>query len=261
MNAPARAKDVVVASMEDGVATVRMNHPAKRNALGTAMLTGLIEAFRGLKSPRVVILRAGLTDTVWSAGFDITAMADGQDPLAEDGLLHRLFACVRDCPAPVIAMLHGSAWGGACDLALRCDMLIADPSASLAFTPARIGLPYDIDGLANAVRRLGVNLAMEMFATGAAITADRAYRLGLLNHLVPAEGLETFTTAMARQIACNAPLAIAAVKAQLRLLTDAPSAELRAQAARMRDAALTSRDYREGVAAFLERRAPRFSGD
>jgi methylmalonyl-CoA decarboxylase len=162
----------------------------------------------------------------------------------------------------VIAMLHGSAWGGACDLALRCDILIGDPSASLAFTPARIGLPYDLEGLANAVRRVGVNIAMEMFATGAPVTADRANQLGLLNHLVPAGELEPFTYGMARQIAGNAPLAVTAAKRQLHMLADCLplSAEQRAEAQRLRETVLASADLREGVAAFLEHRPPRFTG-
>jgi methylmalonyl-CoA decarboxylase len=262
MDKPPIPENVVVATITDGIATIRMNHAAKRNALSVPMLDGMIAAFHRFTDARVVVIRAGEADTVWSAGFDITALADGQDPLAETGKLHALFACVRDCPAPVIAMLHGSAWGGACDLALRCDILIGDPSASLAFTPARIGLPYDLEGLANAVRRVGVNIAMEMFATGAPVAADRANQLGLLNHLVPAGELETFTYGMARQIAGNAPLAVIAAKRQLRLLADylPLSAEQRAEARRLRETVLASADRREGVAAFLEHRPPRFTG-
>ena len=143
-----------------------MQDPARRNALGADMLDGLITAFDGLpEQTRVVVLRAGPEDTVWCAGFDIGALAPGFDPLAPDGTLHALFRRVAECKAPVIAMLHGTAWGGGTDLALRCDILIGDPSCTLAFTPARLGLPYDSPGLLNALLRCGPALAMEMFAT------------------------------------------------------------------------------------------------
>jgi methylmalonyl-CoA decarboxylase len=246
------------ADLEDGVAVLRMNHPAKRNVLSAEMLDGMIAAFAGFAGARAVIIRAGETDSVWSAGFDIAALSAGHDPLAPDGKLHALFNCVADFPAPVIAMLHGSAWGGACDLVLRCDIVIADPTASLAFTPARIGLPYDRAGVANAAARAGAGIALEMFATAQPVAAERAYHFGLLNHLVPEAELEDFTYAMARRIAANAPLAVAAAKRQLRqqaaaMVPTPPGADPRA-------AALASLDYREGVAAFLQRRPPRFTG-
>lgn len=243
----------ILTEMADGVAVLRMNHPARRNVLGAAMLDGMIAAFAGFAGARAVIIRAGETDAVWSAGFDIAALTGGEDPLAPAGRLHALFACVQDFPAPVIAMLHGSAWGGACDLVLRCDIVIADPTASLAFTPARIGLPYDSDGLANAAARAGRNVALEMFATGEPVPAERAYHFGLLNHLVPEAELAAFTHAMARRIAGNAPLAVAAAKRQLGRSAESPGEDHRA-------AALASADYREGVAAFMDRRPPRFTG-
>ncbi len=249
---------MIAASAEDGVATIRLNDPARRNALSTPLLERFIAAFEALGPDiRAVILRAGPDDRVWCAGFDIKELAPGFDPLAPGTLLTRAFACVHDCPAPVIAMLHGSAWGGGCDLALRCDIAIGDPTASLAFTPARLGLPYDLDGLRRAALRAGMNVAMEMFATGAPVPAERGHALGLLNHLVPEAELEEFTYAMARQIAGNAPLSVRAAKRQLSALLNAlptpPADPLRAQA-------LASEDFREGLAAFAARRIPVFTG-
>ena len=103
------------------------------------MLSELIAAFDALTTDtRVVVLRAGSEDPVWCAGFDIKSLEPGYDPLASDGLLQALFTRISDCPAPVIGMVHGSAWGGGTDLALRCDILVGDPSAEFAFTPAKI---------------------------------------------------------------------------------------------------------------------------
>lgn len=176
--------------------------------------------------------------------------------------MHALFRQVRDCRAPVIGMLHGSAWGGGTDLALRCDILIGDPTCSLAFTPARLGLPYDGEGLLNAMLRGGPALALEMFATADPVPAERAYHARLLNHLVPEAELERFTYAMAQRIAENAPLTVSSAKQHIRAMMAAlpmPSA-LSQTLHEGRQAALQSKDYTEGLAAFAEKRTPRFTG-
>ena len=241
-----------------GILTLRLNDPARRNALGPAMLQAFIAAFDAMDpGTRAVVIRAGPADRVWCAGFDIRELAPGRDPLDPAGLLHRAFTCIAACPAPVIAMLHGGAYGGGADLALRCDFAIGDPTAALAFTPAKLGLPYDASGLRNALLRAGHAVAMEMFATGAPIGAERALATGLLNHLVPEAELESFTYAMAAQIATNAPLSIAAAKKQLHAL--AAGVPLPDEAAARR-VALDSEDYREGLAAFAARRTPVFTG-
>lgn len=250
-------------TLDGSVATIRMNDTARRNALSPQMLDALIQAFDGLPAEiRAVVLRAGAEDRVWCAGFDIAELAAGVDPLAQDGALHALFDRVRQCKAPVIGMLHGSAWGGGTDLALRCDILIGDPTASLAFTPARLGLPYDQEGLLNAMLRGGPALAMEMFATADPVDAERALQAGLLNRLVPAAALEEVTYAMAHRIADNAPLTVTSAKRHIRALAAAlslPSA-LSQLLHEGRNAALNSADYAEGLAAFRAKRKPRFAG-
>ncbi len=254
---------VVEVEVGEGVAVIRMEDAARRNALTGPMLDGLIGAFDKLgPDVRAVVLRAGADHRVWCAGFDINALAPGCDPLARDGALQALFRRVSECPAPVIGMLHGSAWGGGTDLALRCDMLIGDPTCSLAFTPARLGLPYDGEGLLNAYLRAGPFLAAEMFATAEPVDAQRALRAGLLNHLAPVSELEVFTMGMARRIAENAPLSVASAKQHLRAFSTAlPLPPGFSQALQEgRRAALESADFAEGLAAFGEKRTPRFTG-
>lgn len=244
------------------VGTITMSHPARRNALGPEMLAGLSAALRATATCRAVILRAGPGDRVWCAGFDIAELQPGHDPLATGGPLMDLFQRLADHPAPVIAMASGSAWGGGADLALRCDMLVVGPAFTLAFTPARLGLPYDTDGLLNVLLRAGPAVATELFVTGTPIDAARAHQLGLANHVVPEAELDAFTLALAGRIAENAPLSVRSAKQQIRALTAAlpiPPATA-ARLAEGRRAALESEDYAAGLAAFHARVPPDFRG-
>lgn len=253
----------MVGTVWDGdVAVITMNDPPRRNALGRNMLLGLTRAFGEATSARAVVLRSAAGSTVWCAGFDINDLAPGVDPLAQGGALQGLFRAVAECPAPVIALLDGTAWGGGADLALRCDIAVATETASLAFTPARLGLPYDPEGLLNVLLRGGLGIAVEMFATGETIGAERALAAGLVNHVVPASEIEAFTMAMARRIAGNAPLSVASAKRQLRALQAAlplPVAQVQALLEE-RQAALASEDFAEGLAAFRGKRRPVFRG-
>lgn len=248
---------------ENGISTVTMHDASRRNALGTDMLTGLIAAFDAMPhDTRVVILRAGDNQPVWCAGFDIRALSRGYDPLARDGQLQTLFSRIAHCPAPVIAMVRGSTWGGGTDLALRCDMVIADTSSQFAFTPARLGLPYDAEGLLNVLLRTGPAVALEMFATAEPILAERALAVGLINHLVESELLEQFTNQIAHNILVNAPLSVSSAKLHLRALAAALSLTLPlAQSlAESRSRALASQDYAEGLSSFAAKRRPQFKG-
>ena len=239
-----------------------MAAPAKRNTLSLAMIKALSSAFDEVLEARAVVLRSIAGASVWCAGFDIGALSPGFDPLAQDGDLQGLFRRIQSHPAPVIAMVHGSAWGGGTDLALRCDIVIGDTTCTLAFTPARLGLPYDADGLLNVVMRAGPAVALEMFSTADPMPADRALRLGLLNHLVPEADLEAFTLAMARRIAGNAPLSVTSAKQQVRALAAAiaVSPATAQRCAEGRQKALQSYDFGEGLAAFHARRPPDFQG-
>lgn len=249
----------------DQIGIITLNHHEKRNALSARLVAELIEAMDALRAERVraLILSAGMETRVWSSGHDINELPEGEDPLLYSDPLEQLLRAVRHFPAPVIAMVHGSVWGGATDLVLSCDLVIGDDTCSFAITPVNLGLPYNTVGTLNFMRRLPLNVAKEMMFTARAVTAEEAERWTLLNHRVPAAVLESFTLDLARGIATKAPLAVAAIKEQLRMLGDSaplqPGIFERIQ--ELRNTVYKSADYREGIRAFKEKRKPEFHGE
>jgi methylmalonyl-CoA decarboxylase len=117
-------------------------------------------------------------------------------------------------------MVHGSVWGGAFDLVLSCDLVFADETATFAITPVNLGLPSNTTGLSHFMGRLRLNVVTELFFTAAPVKADVALEWGIINHLLPALELESQTMAVAREMATKAPLAMAVLKEQMRVLCD-----------------------------------------
>lgn len=256
---------LILLSFDKSIATLTFNHPETRNSLSNALLNELIESLQLLEKhkARVVIIRAEPGAKVWSSGFDISELpVPGRDPLSYNDPLEQALRQIQLFPAPVIAMIEGSVWGGACDLAFICDLAIGCPSAAFAITPAKIGVPYNSTGILHFINVVGARMSREMFFTAQPIDAERARELGILNHLVAVEELERFTYGMATQITDNSPLAIAVIKEQLRLLGNSHplSPETFERIQGLRRKAYDSDDYLEGKQAFLEKRKPVFKG-
>lgn len=256
----------ILIDFKEQIGTITFNHYQKRNALSKALLNELIKALEDFtrQEARVIIIRAARGSQVWSAGYDITELPlPGRDPFAYYDPLEHAIRAIQRCPAPVMAVIEGSVWGGACELAFVCDILIGAPSASFALTPAKIGMPYNPSGILHIFNMLGMGIAKEMFYTAQPVAAERALKIGILNHLVPAEDLEDFSLNMARRIAANSPLSISVIKEQLRILGKAlplsPETFERIQG--LRRLVYDSKDYLEGQRAFLEKRQPVFKGE
>jgi methylmalonyl-CoA decarboxylase len=252
--------------IRDRIGILTLDDPELRNCLSPQMLdeitAGLVRFAED--DVRVVVIRARPRAKVWSAGLDVRSLPEpGRDPLDYSDPLEHVIRQVEHFPAPVIAMVEGSVWGGACDLATVCDLAIGSETASFAITPAKLGVPYNCSGILHFLNLLGPRVAREMFFTAEPVGAERALQVGILNHLVPAAELEEFTFGMARRIAENSPLAVGIIKEQLRILARShpvsPDTFERIQT--LRRAVYESADYVEGKRAFLEKRKPVFTGE
>ena len=247
------------------VGTITLDHPKKRNALSTKMVDVIVEALARFSKDRirVVVLRARPATKVWSAGHDIGELPEGgRDPLGWDDPLRYLVRSIEEFSAPVLALIEGGVWGGACEVAFACDLIIAAPTATFAVTPARLGVPYNVSGMLTFLNACSLRIVKEMAFTARPISAKRAESLGIVNHVVPAKELEPFTYSLAHEIAENAPLSISVMKEQLRMLAGAhPMSPRRFERVQgLRRVVYDSKDYAEGIRAFKEKRKPKFSG-
>lgn len=257
----------VTSERVDHVATVTLANTAKRNALNADLLGGLIDCLEsaGRDGTRALIIRAEPGVQIWSAGHDITELPrDGSDPLAWSNPLEGLLRAVREAPFPIIAAVEGSVWGGACNLVVACDLVVATRSSTFAITPAKLGIPYNSAGIGHFMGAMPVNLAKEMLFTAEPLSAEVLTRVGVVNRLTADETEMTRAAhALATRIADLAPLSIRAMKAEMNALIDSRhlTTDLFEHLTSLRRDAWASADYREGLAAFAERRAAVFTGE
>ena len=159
-------------------------------------------------------------------------------------------------------MVEGGVWGGACEVVMSCDMVVAADGATFAITPAKIGVPYDIEGTLSFMGSVSLPIIKEMLFTAQPMPAERALQVGIVNQVVPADRLEAAVAEMAAHIIANSPLVISLLKEVLRVLAEAhplnPGSFQRIQAVRRR--IYNSADYQEGIRSFFERRPPHFQG-
>jgi len=256
--------DEVLCALDGGVATVILNRPGQRNAMNAALLASLSDRFEALdanREVRVVVIRGA--GPAFCSGMDLKEMearggAQSADP--ENGVIEVL-ARVERSRHPTIAMVHGDAIAGGCELALHCDLRVAADVARFGMPLARIGLVVPFRLGQKLVEIIGPAHTRHLLFTGQPIDARRAQEIGLVHQVVPAAELETATAQLAQGIARNAPLALAGIKATIQraisLRDTVAHADLDEATARARQSA----DASEGRRAMLEKRRPVFRGE
>jgi enoyl-CoA hydratase len=257
----------LLVSFDGPVALLTLNRPDKLNALDAALLAEVARVTAELAArpqsdrPRVAIL-TGAGDRAFAAGADVAELTRltpvEARALSANG--HRAGRALEEAPFPVIAAVNGFALGGGCELALACDFIYASDKARFGQPEVGLGLVPGFGGTQRLARRVGIGRARELVYTGAAIDAERARAIGLVNEVVPHAELMTRVTAVATAIAARPPLAVAAAK---RLLLQGPEADLRVANELETEAfgaLFATHDAREGTRAFVERRTPAFDG-
>lgn len=253
----------VQAWTDKGVGYIRLDRPELRNRVDLPLARELLAAVRAVADdPAVRCLVLSAAGPAFSAGGDIGELArrsTAETIELNDAVLAAADALER-LPIPSIAALHGHALGGGLELALAATLRIAADDARLGLPEVRLGILPASGGLARLPRLIGRGPAARLLLTGDSVDARRALALGLVDELAPAAELEAAATALARRIAGNGPLAVRAILAVLRE-QDAPAVGrgLAGTAAAL-EAVLASRDAREGLSAFAERRPPSFEG-
>jgi enoyl-CoA hydratase len=246
----------------DGIAVVTMNRPEALNAFNSEQLGLLKATFDALgedRSVRAVIL-TGAGDRAFAAGADIKDMAemDAAAGLAFGRKGHAAASAIELLPQPVIAAVNGYAFGGGCELAIACDIRLAAENARFAQPEVGLGIPPGWGGSQRLPRLIGPGYAAEMIFTSRHVSAEEALRIGLVNAVYPLDQLMPRAREMAAAIARNGPAAVRTAKRAIALsLAGNPGAGLAAEVA-MFAAAFGTAEQREGMRAFVEKRAAIF---
>ena len=239
------------------VATIRLNRPAVHNRIEPADLVALggildtIEADRGVRA--VILTSCGQS---FSSGFHIGELRPGEGQ--NDSAFGRLADRLEGLRQPTICALNGGVYGGSTDLALACDFRIGVPGMAMFMPAARLGLHYYPSGLRRYVSRLGLNAAKRLFLTAEKLEAEELLRIGFLTEIAQSGALQARAAALASTLAANAPLAVQGMKAALNGIArgDMDAGAVAATIGQVRE----SEDLREGKAAWMEKRAPIFTG-
>lgn len=254
----------IKSEVEDGICTLIISNPGKRNAIGFSLLRELIATFDELAdqdNPPVIVLK-GEGEKAFSAGFDLTVDRTEQTD-EENELWPTMIDRLKSYEAPTIAMVNGDTYGGAMEIICTCDIRVGVDYATFGITPAKIGLVYKGTAIQRVIQVIGFPYTKELIYTGEPIDAQTADEIGLLNHLVSSDELEEQTYELASTIASNAPLSLKYMKQIFRSLEEkqTPTKLEQEWVARVREETFQSHDHQEGVAAFNSGSTPEFRGE
>jgi enoyl-CoA hydratase/carnithine racemase len=250
------AEDILKLERQPNYATLTLNRPEKRNSLNQTLLEAMEQALVSMendKELRALVLRgAGKS---FCAGIDL-AEADrlegGHSPVSIERVFHRL----EQFPVPTIAAVQGAALAGGCELALHCDLRVAGEDARIGMTVARVGLLVPYDFIRKLVEIIGAANTAQILYTAEPVTADRALQMGMVHEVVSNEKLDSAAITWAEKISSNAPLSLRTMKKSMRRSMSASNDAWHDDILEMGRMVRSSKDAREGIRAFLEKRKP-----
>jgi enoyl-CoA hydratase/carnithine racemase len=258
---------LVIDRPADAVARLTISNPERRNALDHEILDAIAEVMpsldRGIEIRCVMITGEG---SVFSAGYDIADIPEESFAADAEALVahpfHDAMEAVSAHPYPVIAAINGHCLGGGLELAVRCDLRLCVVSAKLGMPPAKLGLIYGHTGMQKFIEAIGMARTKELFLTGRNLSAPRAMAIGLIHDTVPDGELAETALELASEVAANAPLSMRGNKRTIETLNAYPrlTAEQERELIELRRSCFASEDFREGIRAFAEKRAPRWRG-
>ncbi|NLG74478.1 MAG: enoyl-CoA hydratase [Chloroflexi bacterium] len=253
--------EYVIVGREDTVAVLTLNRPEALNALSPAMLAALCDALESLdadEAVRAIIIDGG--QRAFAAGADIQAMAQSTPmDIVRTGTLS-YWQRIRRVNKPLIAAVSGYAYGGGCELAMLCDLIVASETARFAQPEIKLGIMPGAGGTQRLARAIGFYRAMEMILTGEPISARQAYEAGLVNRVVPPERYLDEALELARLIASRPPVAVRLAREALRYGYESTLRDGLEIERRNFTLLFDTQDQKEGMRAFLEKRSPDFSG-
>ncbi|MDO9143471.1 MULTISPECIES: enoyl-CoA hydratase [Comamonadaceae] len=256
------APEILLDYPSDGVAVVRLNRPEATNALSLTLQAQLSEVFGTLSADervRAIVLTGG--ERVFAAGGDIKSMEGCGAIEIMQRHTERVWAPIERCPKPIIAAVCGYAFGGGAELAMHCDVILAGQSASFSQPEIRIGIMPGIGGTQRLVRAVGKFNAMRILLTGKAVSAEEARIMGLVSQVLPDDQVLPEALKMAQLIAAMPPLAAMQIKEVVLAGVDASLEAALMLERKANQLLFATRDQKEGMQAFIEKRKPEFKGN
>jgi enoyl-CoA hydratase len=256
--------NVLLDQPEPGLYLLTINRPRALNALNAATLTEIAAAVQAVRADdgARALLVTGAGDKAFVAGADIAEMQAFTPDEARAFSAHGMavMQSIEALAVPTIALVNGYALGGGCELALACDWILASDTAVFGQPEAKLGIPPGFGGTQRLTRLVGRAMALELLTTCRQVRADEAVTLGLANHVYPAAQLNERGLEMARLVADNGPLAVRLAKQCAHRAEDVDLASGCAFETQSFALAFATADQKEGMSAFLARRAPKFQG-
>jgi enoyl-CoA hydratase len=258
--------DEILVERKGPIATVVFNRPHVRNAFNLAMWTalpGVVEALGRDPGVRAIVFR-GAGEEAFASGADISEFREHRKDRASaeayNARTAAAYHAMESCPKPTVAMIYGYCMGGAVATAMACDLRFAADTGRFGIPAARLGIIYGLHSVKRLVSLVGPAIAKDILFSARLLDAEEALRVGFVQRVVPAASLAAYTFEYLGRVADNAPLTIAGAKLIVDAIVEDGGVARQGEIERMQLTAFDSEDYREGTAAFLEKRRPRFVG-